>query len=72
MSGKELSNIRLFRTRSDLRMSILPNGFNLSPERRVALLTVVLPESEPTDTRDGNKYGENGRPSPSHVFTPEG
>jgi hypothetical protein len=33
-------------------------------------LTVVLPDSKPTDTYDGNKYGGNGEPSPSHRVHP--
>jgi hypothetical protein len=33
-------------------------------------LTVVLPESKPTDTYGRNKYGGNGEPSPSHRVHP--
>jgi hypothetical protein len=69
MSGKELNNIGLFRTSFDLRVGILLNSLNLPSERRVALLTVVLSESKPTNTDDG-KYGENGDPSPSHRVHP--
>jgi hypothetical protein len=68
--GKEPGNIELFRTRSDLCMSILLNALNLPPERLLALLTVVLPASKPTDGHDGNKYGANGEPSPSHGVHP--
>jgi len=67
--GKEPCNIGLFCTTFDLRTCILLNGFNLPSECRVALVTVVLSESKPTDTQDGNKYGDNANPSPSHVFT---
>jgi hypothetical protein len=70
MSGKEPSDIGLFRAEFDLCMSILLNGFNLPSERRVALLTLVLSESKPTDTQDGNKYGGDGNLSVSQRVHP--
>jgi hypothetical protein len=51
-------------------MSIFLNGFNLPPEGRIALVTLVLSESKPADTQDGNKYGDNGNLSPSHPVHP--
>jgi len=67
---EEPSDLGLFCTTLDLRMSILLNGFNLPPERRVSLLTVVLFEPKPTDTQDGNKYGDNGNPFSFHRIHP--
>jgi hypothetical protein len=51
---KEPSDLGLFCATFDLRMSILLYGFNLPPERRVSLLTVVLSDSKPNDAQADN------------------
>ena len=69
-SVKNRANVGLFCTWFELRVSIVLNDFDLPSERRMALLTIVLSESKPTDTGDGNNCGGNGDPVPSYRAHP--